>query len=186
MKIISSVERLKNGLFRVTEDVAVDKDGFEIRRNVVRHNGSAVVMPVDAAGQILLVQQYRLPAQRRLWELPAGKIDDGETALGAAKRELKEETGLRAKSWVKLATYWPSPGFLEEKMNLYLATDLQQGESQWMDDERIVTRWFPWMEIDELISSGRMNDGKTLIGFLAWKRYHATEATPRKQKKAPR
>jgi len=173
MKIISSVEKLKNGLFRVTEDVAEDKDGFEIRRNVVRHNGSAVVMPVDDQQRILLVRQYRLPAQRKLWELPAGKVDDGETALAAAKRELREETGLRAKKWVRLASYWPSPGFLEEKMNLYLATVLTQGESQWMDDERIETRWFAWNEIDELTAGAKMNDGKTLIGFLAWTRYHA-------------
>ncbi|MBY0505001.1 MAG: NUDIX hydrolase [Bryobacteraceae bacterium] len=173
MKIISSVEKLNNGLFRVTEDVAEDDDGFEIRRNIVRHNGSAVVMPVDEADRILLVRQYRLPAKQKLWELPAGKIDEGETALAAAKRELREETGLRAKTWTKLAAYWASPGFLEEKMNLYLATGLTQGESEWMEDERIETRWFPWAEIDGLIAGGKMNDGKTLIGFLAWKRYHA-------------
>lgn len=172
MKVISTEERYGNSLFRVTEDVAVDTDGFEIRRAVVRHNGSAVVMPVDDKRQILLVRQYRMPAAAKLWELPAGKIDAGENALQAAKRELREETGLRAKKWTRLAQFWPSPGFLGEKMSIFLATELTQGESQWMEDERIEMRWFTWKEVDALVESNRIIDGKTMIGYLTWKRYH--------------
>lgn len=172
MKVISSEERYGNSLFRVTEDVAVDTDGFEIRRAVVHHNGSAVVMPVDEKRRILLVRQYRMPAQAKLWELPAGKIDSGENALQAAKRELREETGLRAKKWTRLAQFWPSPGFLGEKMAIFLATELTQGESQWMEDERIEMKWFTWKEVDALVESNRIIDGKTMIGFLTWKRYH--------------
>jgi ADP-ribose pyrophosphatase len=172
MKVISSEERYGNSLFRVTEDVAMDTDGFEIRRAVVRHNGSAVVMPVDDKRRILLVRQYRMPAAAKLWELPAGKIDEGENALQAAKRELREETGLRAKKWTRLAQFWPSPGFLGEKMSIFLATELTQGESQWMEDERIEMRWFTWKEVDALVESNRIIDGKTMIGYLTWKRYH--------------
>src|SRR5450432_2682434 len=118
MKIVSSKETYACGLFRVTEDEAVDKTGWRIQRSVVRHAGSAVMMPVDGKNRVLLVRQYRLPADKYLWELPAGKIDDGETALQAAKRELVEETGLSAKKWKKLALFHPSPGYLEETMTI--------------------------------------------------------------------
>jgi ADP-ribose pyrophosphatase len=173
MKVISSVERLSTRVFTVTEDVAVDASGFRIERAIIRHAGSAVVMPVDDQRRVMLVRQFRLPARRKLWELCAGRIDPGETALAAAKRELREETGLRARSWKKLASYWPSPGFLEEKMNVFLATGLTQGDSQWMDDERIETRWFTESELDGLIRAGKVEDGKTLIGFLTWQRLKA-------------
>ena len=172
MKVISSVERFSSRIFTVTEDVAVAPDGFEIQRHIIRHPGAAVVMPVDEEKRILLVRQFRLPARRKLWELCAGRLDAGETPLQAAKRELREETGWRARQWKKLASYWPSPGFLEEKMHVYLATGLTAGDSQWMDDERIETRWFAEREVDDLIRRGRVDDGKTLVGFLVWRRYH--------------
>src|SRR5262252_1754653 len=116
MKITSSKQVYDCGLFRVTEDTARDpKTGFEIKRSVVRHIGSAVVMAVDEKKRVLLVRQYRRPAERYLWELPAGRLDPGETPLKAAKRELIEETGMRAKKWSKLVSYYPSPGFLAER-----------------------------------------------------------------------
>ena len=73
------------------------------------------MMPVDAKNRVMLVRQYRLPADQYLWELPAGKIDEGENALQAAKRELIEETGLRAKKWKKLVLFYPSPGMWEKR-----------------------------------------------------------------------
>src|SRR5580693_4418721 len=98
MKINSSHEVYRCRLFWVTEDEASDpKTKFEIKRSVIRHNGSAVMMAVDEKKRILLVRQYRLPADKYMWELPAGKVDDGETPLQAAKRELVEETGYKAK-----------------------------------------------------------------------------------------
>ena len=86
MKLISSKLLCETGLFSVTWDHATDPDGFEIQRGIVQHPGSAVIMPVDAKKRVLLVRQYRLPARKFLWELPAGKIDEGETPLQAAKR----------------------------------------------------------------------------------------------------
>lgn len=173
MKLVSSEEKYRCSLFTVTEEVAQARDGFQIKRAIVHHAGSAVVLVVDEKKRVLLVEQYRLPAGKKLWELPAGKIDPGENALQAAKRELSEETGYKAKSWKKLASYWASPGFLAEKMNIYLATDLQTGVATPMGDERIEARWFSSKEMDTLIREGKIEDGKTLIGYLSWKRFHA-------------
>lgn len=173
MKTISSQELLNTPIFRVTMDRALDPDGFEIQRAVVQHGGSAVVMPVDEDKRILLVRQYRLPAWQYLWELPAGRVDPGETPLQAARRELAEETGFRARKFEKLAVFYPSPGFLAEKMTIYLATGLKAGKSTPMEDERITMKWFAAKELDELIRAGKILDGKTQLGFLMWKRYHA-------------
>jgi ADP-ribose pyrophosphatase len=171
MKLISSNELLRTPIFWVTLDHALDPGGFEIRRAIIQHGGSAVVMPVDEKNRILLVHQYRLPARRYLWELCAGRVDPGETPLKAARRELKEETGYRAKTFEKLAEFYPSPGFLAEKMTIYVATGLTAGEQEQMEDERIEMRWFTPREIDHLIAAGKILDAKTQIGFLRWLRY---------------
>jgi len=173
MKLISSKEITTNRIFTVTWDHAVDPDGFEIERAIVHHRGSAVMMPVDEKKCILLVRQYRLPARKFMWELPAGTVDPGEKPLQTARRELTEETGYRAKKWTKLAEFYPSPGFLSEKMTIYLATGLTAGAAKPMDDERIETRWFTAKEVDKMIRAGKIMDAKTNIGFLRWKRYFA-------------
>ncbi|MEO8098681.1 MAG: NUDIX hydrolase [Acidobacteriota bacterium] len=171
MKTISSKELLRTPIFWVTQDVALDPDGFEIKRAIVQHQGSAVVMPVDEKKRVLLVKQYRLPSLQYMWELPAGRVDPGETPLQAARRELAEETGYRAGKMQKLAEFWASPGFLAEKMTIYLATGLKAGTSTPMEDERIETRWFTAKELDAMIEAGKIPDAKTIIGFLKWQRY---------------
>ena len=168
MNIISSKEVLKNKLFTVTDEVATDPDGFEIHRNIVRHPGSAVMLAVDEQKRILLVRQFRLPAAQDLWELPAGRLDPGEQPLEAAKRELREETGFSAKTWKDLIAFWPSPGYVGEKMNIFLATELTAGEAEQMDDERIKAQWFDALEVGAMIRRGEIIDGKTLIGYFAW------------------
>ena len=146
----------------------MDPSGFEIHRAIVQHPGSAVMMAVDGRKRILLVRQYRVPARAYLWELPAGKLDAGETPLQAARRELIEETGYRAKHWKKLVTFYPSPGFVAEKMTIFLATGLTAGQATPMDDERIETRWFTGKEVEQAIRSGKIVDGKTMLGYLTW------------------
>ena len=102
---------------------------------------------------------------------PSLCVDPGETPLQAARRELAEETGLRARKMKKLAEMWASPGFLAERMTIYLATELTQGESEPMEDERLEPRWFGVRELDKMIEAGKITDAKTVIGFLKWHRY---------------
>jgi ADP-ribose pyrophosphatase len=183
MKITSSREVYKCNLFRVTSDRAIDpKTKFEIARSVVRHVGSAVMMAVDEKKRILLVRQYRLPAAKYLWELPAGRLDPGEKPLQAAKRELVEETGYRARNWCKLASFWVSPGYVEEKMTIFLATDLTAGDATPMDDERIEARWFKPKELAEMIRNGKVEDAKTMIGFYTWRGLGAGASAARRLK----
>jgi ADP-ribose pyrophosphatase len=170
MKIVSSREAYRCRLFWVTEDEAVDPQAdFRIQRSVVRHAGSAVMMAVDERKRILLVRQYRLPAEKYLWELPAGKLDPGEKPLQAARRELAEETGYRARKWAKLASFFVSPGYVAERMTIYLATELTSGQATPMDDERIEARWFTSKEIAEMIRTGKIEDAKTIVGYMLWR-----------------
>jgi ADP-ribose pyrophosphatase len=168
MQIISQRELLKNKLFRVVEEVATDPGGFEIKRSIIRHPGSAVILAVDENGRVLLVRQFRLPAEKELWELPAGRLDPGESPLQAAKRELREETGFQAKKWTKLVSFWPSPGYVAEKMTIFLARDLTEGPQQPMEDERIKTRWFTRADLRDRIRAGKLQDAKTIIGYFVW------------------
>src|SRR5262249_20769523 len=140
-------------------------------RSVVRHPGSAVMMAVDDKKRILLVRQYRLPAERKMWEMPAGRIDEGETPLQAAKRELAEETGYKARVWKKLVSFFVSPGFVQERMTVFLAPDLASGQATPMEDERIEARWFTRKELNDMIRDGKIEDAKTIVGFLAWQKY---------------
>jgi len=171
MRVIDSREVYSNPIFRVTQDRALAPDGFEIRREIVHHPGSAVMLAVDEKQRVLLVRQYRLPARRYLWELPAGRLDPGETPLRAARRELAEETGFRARGWRKLASFYPSPGYVSEKMTLFLATGLAPGGASPMEDERIRIRWFTRRELDAWLRSGKLEDAKTIAGLLYWLRY---------------
>lgn len=169
MKLIKSEELIRTPIFWVTRDKAVDPEGFEIERAIVQHGGSAVVMPVDDKGRVLLEKQYRLPAREYLWEIPAGRMDQGETPLQAAKRELKEETGLTAKKWTRILSLFMSPGFLAERMHIYVAQELKQGKRELMEDERIETNWFTPRQMNEMIKTGKIIDGKTVAAWLAWR-----------------
>lgn len=170
MKHTKSKEVYQCRLFRVTEDEARDaKTGFTIKRAIVRHRGSAVMMAVDDRKRILLVRQFRLPAEKYLWELPAGSIDPGEKPLKTARRELAEETGYKAAKWTRLASFYVSPGYVAERMTIFLATGLTPGQATPMDDERIETRWFTVREMEQMIREGKIEDAKTIVGFLRWR-----------------
>ncbi len=170
MKLIASRTLCRTPIFTVTEDHVLEPGGVEVRRAVVRHGPSAVMIPVDEEGRVLLVRQFRLPAGRAIWELPAGRVNPGETPLQAARRELLEETGYRARRWRKLLSFYPTPGYVTERMHLFVARDLQAGRARPDDDERIRCRWFSRAELSAWLRAGRLVDGKTLVGLLLWER----------------
>jgi ADP-ribose pyrophosphatase len=124
-RVLSSCEVYRGPAFRVTTDQVLEPSGIRVRRDIVRHSGSVVILAVDeihSEPRILLEWQYRHAARRFLWELPAGRIDPGENALAAAKRELLEETGYTATRWKRILHFWASPGFVAEAMSIYLAS----------------------------------------------------------------
>jgi len=171
----SSVVAFEGPLFRVFID-EVQEAGVEkpVRRDIIRHNGSVVILAVDDGKSkdplIVIERQYRHAAGQYLYEVPAGKVDDGEDRLAAAKRELIEETGFRAKKWTKLTRYFASPGFLGEWMQVFLAEGLTAGEAQPEADEKLEIYQVRMSEILRLIDAGEIRDGKTLISVMLYNR----------------
>ena len=140
-----------------------------VRRDVVRHPGSVVILAVDEScpqPRVLLEWQYRHAAQSFLWELPAGRIDEGEGEVAAAKRELREETGYTASHWRLVLKYYASPGFVDETMAVYLARGLRRGLAQPEEDEVIRKRFFAVSDIVQRILKGKIRDSKTIAGVL--------------------
>jgi ADP-ribose pyrophosphatase len=138
-------------------------------RDVIHHNGSIVILAVDESKDpkdpdIILIRQYRHAVGQFLLELPAGRIEPGEAPLAAAKREMIEETGFRARRWTALSKYFASPGFLGESMQIYLARDLREGTSNPEEDEHIEIVRTPLSRVLALIAANKIHDGKTLIG----------------------
>lgn len=162
-------------LFRVTRDKLIEPGGKEAMRDVVRHNGSAVILAIDNSKDkkdpwIVMERQYRHAAGRFLWEVPAGKLEPGEDPLEGAKRELEEETGYRAKKWSELVEYYASPGFLGESMKVFLAEGLVPGDSRPEEDELIEMRLVKLSELLKTIEEGGIMDGKTLSSVLLYAR----------------
>jgi len=136
------------------------------QREVVHHHGSAVILPVHDDGTVVLVRQYRHPAVRYLLEAPAGTLNDGEWPEMGAARELEEELGLIAGRMEKLSEFFVSPGFLEEKMWVYLATELAEGKQRLDEDELLDIVRLPISDALEMISSGEIQDAKTIISLM--------------------
>ena len=174
-RLLSSKVVYQGSLFRVLHDKLIEPGGKESERDIIRHNGSVVILAVDKSKNkrdpwIVMERQYRHAAQQFLWELPAGKLDAGEDALAGAQRELEEETGYRAKKWKPLLEYYGSPGFLGESMKVFLAEGLVAGDAHPEDDEEIEFRLVKLSEVVEMIDKAAIKDGKTLCSVLLYAR----------------
>lgn len=144
-------------------DVVVERWGPN-EREIVEHPGSVAVVAVDGEGNVVLVRQTREPARAKLLELPAGTMDEGEEPLETARRELREETGLTGGRWRELARVWTSPGFLRERMHLFLAEDVEPGEASPDDDEDVELVRLP---LEEAVArAAELEDAKTIAGLL--------------------
>jgi ADP-ribose pyrophosphatase len=164
--LVSSELIYKGPAFTVYRDV-VREGEFTGQRDIVRHTGSVVVLAIDERKSkrdplVLLVRQYRYATDKYLWEIPAGRIDAGEKKLPAAKRELREETGVTAKKWSHALHFYASPGFLAEAMDIFLARDLTIGVAQPEDDEQITMRFVPLGKVVQMIDKKQIIDGKTI------------------------
>ncbi len=170
-QVLSSQNVYEGKVFGIRRDEVIEPTGVRATREMITHPGSVVVLPVLPDGKVVLVQQYRYAARQFLWELVAGRMDEGETPLQAAARELKEETGYRAKRFKIFLEFFPTPGFLEEKMYLLLAEGLTPGEAEPEDDEKIVARAYTHKDLDTMLRKKELHDAKTIAGVLYYLRY---------------
>lgn len=164
-RILNSQKVYDGRQFKVTVDT-ISEGELTYQREVVHHFGSAVIIPVFDDGTVALVRQYRHPAVRYLLEAPAGTLEDREPPELGAARELEEEIGFVADRLEKLSEFFVSPGFLEEKMHVYLATGLTESQQRLEEDEILEVVRLPIAEALEMITSGEIQDAKTIIGLI--------------------
>ena len=165
-KILKSTVIYEGPIFGVRRDEVLEPDGLQAVREVITHPGSVVVLPVLADGRIVMIRQYRHATRQFLWELVAGRIDEGESPKKAGARELLEETGYRAKKLEVFLDVFPTPGFLEERMYILFATGLTAGEAQPEFDEKIISHPYKVVELKKMMQSGHLRDAKSIAGIL--------------------
>jgi ADP-ribose pyrophosphatase len=181
-RVLSSKVAYRGPAFWVSTDEIIEPTGIRVRRDIVHHSGSVVILAVEESRsgiKVLLERQYRHAAQQFLWELPAGRIDKGEHELKAAKRELLEETGFAASRWKRILKFFVSPGFVAETMSIYLATGLRPGTAQPEADEVIEVRFVSLAEALRMVLSGKIKDAKTVAGVF-WLSHERDARKPRR------
>lgn len=141
-------------------------NGRQATRDIIRHPGASVVVPLNEKGEVYMVRQFRKPIDKVTLEIPAGKLDPGEEPYECAKRELKEETGLEAREIKHLVSMYSTPGFSDEVLHLFFATGLSEGESCSDEDEFISAEKYPVGELVDMILNGQITDAKSIVGIL--------------------
>jgi ADP-ribose pyrophosphatase len=168
-RVLSSRLVYKGPVFWITSEQVLEPTGVRTLREIVRHTGSVVVLATTDGGrepEVLLERQYRHAAESFLWELPAGRIDEGERALAAAKRELLEETGYTARMWKQILKFYATPGFVAEPMTVFWARGLKAGPAQPEADEVIEQHLVPLSKTLKMIQRGTIRDAKTISSVL--------------------
>ena len=163
----ASEEIFDGVILHVFKDTVALPNGNPATREVIRHVGAVGVIPVTDDGKVIIERQFRYPLNRVITEIPAGKLDSfTEDRLSAAKRELEEETGYTAEEWIPMGDYYPTPAYCDERITLYLARGLNQGQRHLDEDEFLNFEAVPLADLVEDVMSGRITDGKTQVAVL--------------------
>lgn len=167
---VSSETIYDGNVLHVREDMVELPNKNLASRELIRHIGAVCVIPVTDDGRVIVERQFRYPVNRVILEIPAGKLDSAdEDRLEAAKRELREETGMTAEKWTDIGEYLPAPAYSDERITMYLATGLHSGEQDLDDDEFLEVFRVPLKELVDDVMAGKISDGKTQIAVLkAW------------------
>jgi len=166
---IESKEVFKGELLHVFADKARLPNGSASTREWIKHPGASAVLPVYENGDVMLVRQFRYPLKQIFYEVPAGKLDPGETPIGTANRELEEEAGISCKQLHYLGRFHPSIGYTDEVIHLYVAWDLKSFEQNVDEDEFLLKARMPFSKAVEMVHKGEISDGKTMVTLLrAW------------------
>lgn len=142
------------------------QNGGTAVREVVVHHGGACVVALNEKNQLLMVKQFRFPGGEALWELPAGKLEQGEDPMAAAARELTEETGYSAEQLELMTKMLPTPAYCTEVIYIYRARGLAAGTQNLDEDEFLSVQWVPFAEALDMVQSGAVTDAKTQVGIL--------------------
>jgi ADP-ribose pyrophosphatase len=170
VQLLNREHRYSGRIISVREDSLLLPNGRKIKHEIVDHGKAVVILPFDG-NHIHFVQQYRGPAETFLTEVPAGKMDEGENPLDAAKRELKEETGFTAKTWIQVGEAYPAPGFCTEYLYFFLATDLEKGETHPDEDEYLIQVSKTVNDAMKMIQNKEIVDAKTLLSIFYLNHY---------------
>jgi ADP-ribose pyrophosphatase len=164
---VHDVKSLYNGkIFDVVLEKVTLPNGVVKNREIVRHPGAAAMVPLLDDGNVVLIKQYRHAVGQFVWEIPAGTLEPEEAPLGCAQRELVEEIGYEAATFDKLTEIWPAPGYTDEQIHIFLATGLTAAEQELEDDEVLEAQPMPLETALEMIRTGEIQDGKTIVGLL--------------------
>lgn len=165
-KTISKEYIFKGEVIWLRVDTVTTPMGNTATREIVEHPGGVCVVPIDENGNVIMEHQYRRPFDTTVFELPAGKLNYGEDPLECGKRELEEETGMRAKRYIPMGKMYPTPGFCSEVLHMYAALDLYSGKPNPDDDELIEIERLPLSKLVDMVIAGEIIDGKTCVALL--------------------